>query len=179
MKRNLIFKTVLFAFAVSVVLTLAGMTSAATSKTEKKLGTDITAINKMGSEDKGGAVVMQRLEKEFNVTDTQITSLRDQKLGYGEISTVFALAQKMGGITDANISKIMTLRQGPPVMGWGEIAKKLDLKLGSVVSSVHKVESSSERMIAQEEKTDHGGMDRTDRMDRMDRTDRPTGGHLR
>ena len=54
--------------------------------------------------------IVQRIENQFNVTDAQIASLRKQKLGYGEITIVFALAEKLpGGITKANISKIMAM----------------------------------------------------------------------
>ncbi len=159
---NIISKVSLFAFAIGVIISLTGISTAIAAespkveKVEKKLDTDITAINKMGSREEGRTAVVERLEKEFKVTDAQITSLRDQKLGYGEISTVFALAQKMGGINDTNLSKIMALRQGTPVMGWGEVAGKLGLKLGPVVSSVHKVETSSHREIAKMERTEHG-----------------------
>ncbi len=159
---NIVSQVSIFAFAIGVIISLTGISTAIAvetpkaEKVEKKLDTDITAINKMGSGDEGRTAVIGRLEKEFKVTDAQITTLRDQKLGYGEISTVFALAQKMGGINDTNISKIMALRQGTPVMGWGEVAGKLGLKLGPIVSSVHKVETSSNREIARTERAEHG-----------------------
>lgn len=76
----------------------------------------------------------EKLKTEYKVDEARIESLRAKSLGYGEIKNVLAIAEKMpGGISDANVDKIMALRQGPPVMGWGEIAKKQGVTLGSVV----------------------------------------------
>ncbi len=124
------------------VLSLAVMSAAWAAETteEKTLDKESTEISKTAGKAQGATVVTARLEKEFGVTADQIQALRDKKLGYGEIAIVFSLAQKLpGGITDANVSEIMTLRQGPPTMGWGAIAKKLDLKLGPTVSQVKNV----------------------------------------
>lgn len=162
----------------ALVLTLAMLSAAwaAETKEEKNLQKESTAINAAAGTTKGAAVVTQRLEKEFNVTGTQVQSLRDQKLGYGEIAIVFSLAQKMtGGITNANIQSVMTLREGPPTMGWGEVAKKLGTKLGPTISQVRNVNRNTEREMKHEamngkghmeryneqheEMTGHGGMD--------------------
>ena len=75
--------------------------------------------------------------------DARVQGLRDQKLGYGEIGIVLSLASQLpGGIDDANVQKIMTLRQGPPVQGWGKIAKDLGLNLGKAVSQVKRTEAA-------------------------------------
>lgn len=111
--------------------------------------------------------VVQRIESEFKVTDAQINDLRTkQKLGYGEISIVFAMAEKLpGGITDANVDRIMAMRNGPPKMGWGEISQKLGLgKLGPIISSVERVrkeerqEMKKEEKMEMKEKMEKGGM---------------------
>jgi len=47
-------------------------------------------------ENKGEAKVEGRLEKQFNVSDAQIDSLRKQKLGYGEIRKVFSVYSAYG-----------------------------------------------------------------------------------
>ncbi len=143
----------------ALVLTLSMLSAAwaAETREEKNLQKESTEINTTAGTEKGATVVTQRLEKEFGVTDTQIQALRDQKLGYGEIAIVFSLAQKMdGGITDANIQSIMTLREGPPTMGWGQIANKLGTKLGPTVSQVKSVNRDTER----EMKGDKGQMER-------------------
>ncbi len=132
----------------TLVLTLAMLSAAwaAETKEEKNLQKESTEISATASTPKGETVVTQKLEKEFKVTGAQVQALRDQKLGYGEIAIVFSLAQKMpGGITDANIQSVMTLRTGPPVMGWGEIAKKLGTKLGPTISQVKSVNKDTER----------------------------------
>ncbi len=142
-----------------------GAAWAAETTEEKTLNKESAEISKTAGKTEGATVVTGRLEKEFNVTADQIKSLRDKKLGYGEIAIVFSLAQKLpGGITDANISQIMTLRQGTPTMGWGAIAKKLDLKLGPTVSQVKNVNKETEREMGREkggkEAMGDRGMDR-------------------
>lgn len=143
-----------------LVLAMTGAAWAAETKDEKSLNTEATEIDTTAKNAQGEKIVVGRLEKEFNVTDTQIQGLRDKKLGYGEISIVLSLSQTMpGGITDANIQQIMTLRQGPPIMGWGEIAKKLGTKLGTTVSQVKKVNKDTGREMKSEAKGEKGKMD--------------------
>ncbi len=152
-----------FAFLVS----FAGLTAAwaATPKELKKLNSEAADIDKIGNKPGGGAVVTGRLENEFSVTDVQITTLQDKKLGYGEIAIVFSLAQKMGGINDTNIDKLLSMRQGPPVMGWGELSKKLGFNLGTVVSDVKKVDAGSHRELTKlDAKNEQGGTKRAERM---------------
>ena len=142
------------------VLSISVMSAAwaAETKEEKTLDKESAEISKTAGKAQGATVVTARLEKEFNVTEAQIQALRDKKLGYGEIAIVFSLAQKKyGSITDATISNIMTLRQGPPTMGWGEVAKKLDLKLGPTVSQVKDVNHETNREMGREAKAGKGG----------------------
>ncbi len=156
MKRNLY-----LIVAGMLVLALSMLSTAwAETKDEKKLNTQATDIDKTADTTEGSSVVVARLEKQFKVTSTQIDSLRDKRLGYGEIAIVFSLAGKLpGGITDDNISKILGMRTGPPVMGWGEIANKLGFKLGPVVSSVMKVNRETQSDIKGEraERMEHEG----------------------
>ncbi len=143
--------------ASALVFLTAGVSAiSAYTVDEKKLDAEVAALDKDAGAPRGETIVTERLEKEFNVTEAQITSLRDKKFGFGEIAIVFALASKLsGGITDDNISKIMAMRQGPPVQGWGEIAKTSGIKLGAVVSDVKKVERSSRSEIGREERAEH------------------------
>lgn len=160
---------------------IAGITTAAwaeTTKEDTRIEKDASDIDKDGSKADGTKVVVQRLEDQFNVNESTITGLRDKKLGYGEIAIVLAMADKLGGINDANIDKIMAMRQGPPKEGWGEIALKLGFKLGPVISSVEKVRSEAhkdiekaEREKGKEEK--HEKVEKTDRPERVEKTDRP------
>lgn len=110
------------------------------SKEEIKLETSAGALDKSAAMPEGQLRVAEKIKTEYGVDDARILGLRAQKMGYGEISIALGLAQGLpGGITDENVQKIMALRQGPPVMGWGKIAKDLGLKLGNVQSKVHKM----------------------------------------
>jgi cell division protein FtsL len=126
-----------------IIVLLMCITSVAwaqTSKNEAILNKSAALLDKEASRPGGEKVVAQKLEKEFNVDAARIDSLRDSKLGYGETAIVLSMAKKLpGGITDANVNRIVSMRQGPPVQGWGKTSKKLGFKLGPVISSVKKM----------------------------------------
>ncbi len=155
-------KTLYMIVSVSVLLlTMLSAVWAAESKEEQNLQKEAAAINTTAANAQGEKVVTQRLEKNFNVTEMQIQGLRDKKQGYGEIAIVLSLCQKMpGGATDANIQKVMTMRQGPPTMGWGEVAKKLGTKLGPAVSQVRNVHRAANREMRSEAKGDKEHMEK-------------------
>ena len=70
-------------------------------------------INEAADTEDGQHKIRENLKNEFNVDDQTIQNLRDKKMGYGEISTTLALAERMeGGINDANIKPIVDLRSG-------------------------------------------------------------------
>lgn len=141
-----------------LMVVMVGVVWALETTEEKNLSKEATEINKTAGSSQGQDVVVGRIEKEFSVTDTQIQDLRNQKMGYGEISIVFSLASKMpGGITDANIQEVMTMRQGPPRMGWGEIAKKLGTTLGPTVSQVKNIHSETHQEMMREQHQDSHG----------------------
>lgn len=145
----------------TLVLSLAMLSAAwaAETKEEKSLGKGAAEINKTADTEKGEKAVVQKLETEFKVTDAQIQALRDKKLGFGEIAIVFSLAQKLpGGITDANVSQVMSLRDTTPPTGWGEVAKKLGVKLGPTVSQVMSVGKSAAGEIKGKEKGEKESM---------------------
>lgn len=76
----------------------------------------------------------EKLKADYKVDDARIDGLRERKFVDSEIEKVLAIADKMpGGITDENVDAVVALRQGPPVMGWGQIAKKQGFTLGSVL----------------------------------------------
>ncbi len=140
-------------------LTMLSAAGAAT-KEEKTLNKEATEIDTTTNTAGGKNAVVLKLEKEFNVPESRITSLRDKKLGYGEITIVLSLCNTMpGGITDANVNEVMAMRAGPPVMGWGEIANKLGTKLGPVVSHVESVNKETMHEGRMHERTgNHEGM---------------------
>lgn len=113
---------------------------------EKKLDTITAELDKDAGQPEGERRVADKLMSEFTVDDARVQGLRDQKLGYGKISIALSLAQGLpGGITDANVQKVMALRQGPPVMGWGRVSKELGLKLGPVISRNKKLAAEARR----------------------------------
>ncbi len=158
------------------------------SNDEKRLAAEVSSVDKDAEKPGGEKAVVKRLEKEFKVDEARINSIRMKKLGYGEVAIVLALASKLpGGINDANANRLVGMRQGPPVMGWGEIAKKLGLKLGPVISGVRKVrveggeagkgEKKEKKEEKQEKKKEEKGekSGHPEKMERMERNERPDG----
>lgn len=108
------------------------------SKEEVKLEASAGELDKKYSE--GQVRVAQMIKSQFGVDGARILGLRSMNMGYGEIAIALGLAEEMrGGITDENLEKIMTLRRGPPVKGWGRVAGELGLKLGPVLGKVRKI----------------------------------------
>ncbi|MBI4057258.1 MAG: hypothetical protein HY399_06900 [Elusimicrobia bacterium] len=82
---------------------------------------------------------MAALAKKYNVPETDVQTLRDKKMGWGEIGHALAIAQKSG----KPLSEITALRDSG--MGWGEIAKKYGFKLGEIVRKAKKIERDGMR----------------------------------
>lgn len=130
-----------------LLIALAGTGWATESSEEKELHKEATEIDRSGKGD-GAGVVSGKIEKEFSVSSSQVKTLRDRKMGFGEITIALSLARTMpGGVTDDNIQKVMAMRQGPPVMGWGAIAKQIGTKLGPVVSNARSVSKESREAL--------------------------------
>lgn len=111
---------------------------------EKKLEAAAGELDKNHSE--GQQRVADALKARFGVSDGLIMGLRFKKLGYGEIAIALSLAQDLHSvIKDEDLHRIVVLRQGPPVMGWGEIARNLGLKLGPAISRVQKLSAEVRR----------------------------------
>ncbi|MDA8100804.1 MAG: hypothetical protein M0042_14400 [Nitrospiraceae bacterium] len=137
----------LLGFMLTTVLLQAGLrdSCAGQTKDEKNLEREAARLEKFVQAG-GEQAVLARFRKDFGASDGQVASLRQRGLGFGEIAVVLALVQKQpGGVTDASIEKVLALRLGPPPSGWGEVAKKLNLKLGAAVSQVKKITNESHR----------------------------------
>ena len=144
---------------------------------EKKVEKAAMEVDGDAGKPEGGGLVVDKLKTEFGVDEARIQGLRDQKLGYGGVSIVLSLAQTMpGGITDGNVQKIMALRQGPPVMGWGKIAKELGLKLGPVISKVKKISAEARKQAARIKKGEKGKMEKHERHEKPEKMGRPEKG---
>ncbi len=135
-----------------MILLISGAAQAELSKAEKNLGREAKRLTETASKPVGEKAVLKKIEVEFKVSDAQVQALRDRMLGYGEVAIVLSLAQKMpGGVAEVNVQKVLSLRQGPPVAGWGQVARQLGTKLGATVSQLKKMNNASNRAI----KKDH------------------------
>lgn len=164
-------------FLIFMVILIAGINTAAwadTSKEEARIEKDASALDKDTNKPEGEKMVVQRLEKEFNVDSARINGLRGQKLGYGEIAIVLAMAERLpGGITDATVNKIMSMRQGPPVEGWGKIAMKLGFKLGPVISKVERVKAEVHKDMEKVHRDKVERKERHEKIEKIERHERP------
>ena len=148
MKRSLLI------LIVGVIAALAGTGSAwaELSKAEKNLERESRRLNDTAAKPDGEKAVLKEIEAEFKVSNAQVQALRDRKLGYGEIAIVLSLTKNIpGGITEENLQRVLSMRQGPPVAGWGQVAQQLGAKLGTTVSQIKKMNNDSNREI----KKDH------------------------
>lgn len=150
------------ALGILCVLSLlsVGAAAADVSKDERNLEREAKRLNDTAAKPDGEKAVVKRLTAEFTATDQQVQDLRGRNLGYGEAAIVLSLAQALpGGVTDANVQKVLALRQGPPVMGWGQVARQLGTKLGKTVSQVRKAANNANREI----KKDHAQMGKAEK----------------
>ena len=83
----------------------------------------------------GTKIVAAHLKRQFQINDDVIYSLREKKIGYGDINIVLALAEKMpGGINDENISEIVDMRRGKTGGApWERIAGYLGVEIKPVI----------------------------------------------
>ncbi len=171
------------------VLTLGTVAGIAWADDEQTLDQKATAINKASTSPKLDEARAQALAKQFNVPESQVTDLRNKKMGWGEITISLAMAQHLATTsktpltTDQALTKIEQLRSEK--MGWGKIAKDLGFKLGPVVSTVDRGERAihtADREAREEraEKVEHAEkaqrpekMERLERMERPERVERP------
>ena len=140
------------------------------SREERDLNASVAELDKGAAKPEGTQRVTDRIKAEYNVDDARVQSLRDKNMGYGEISIALGLAQGLpGGITDENVQKIMALRQGPPVIGWGKIAKDLGLKLGPAISRVKKMSAE----MRKHERSDKFNKEKKEKREKMEKPERP------
>lgn len=144
----------------------------ASTDVEVTIEQEVIEINEEASAPDGEAVVIDKIEKEFNVDESVITGLRGQKLGYGEISIALSLAERLpGGITAENIDRIISMRQGPPVEGWGNIARSLDLSLKPAAGHLEKVSSEAKKELVRHDKATK--LEKAGKPERVEKTQRP------
>jgi hypothetical protein len=177
MKTMHMIAMVLFAFVASVTW---GQTTTPTTGTtttdDQKLNQTITTTEEEVKLD-GAEKVRQKLADRYEVPVEDIEALRAKKYGYGEINLIYALAKNMeGGVTAENIQKITDLRSGDQKMGWGQVAKKLDLNVGKALKDSKRTTSTTEGGTTTEgtstSTTEHGN--RPDKAGKAEKPEHPS-----
>ena len=130
----------------SLLFLIPQFAAAAPSKDERNLDKEIAGLDRTIADMHAEQAVIDRIQKDFKVSAEQVQTLHMQGLRYGEIITVLSLARRMpGGIGDANIERVRSLRTGPPQLGWSQVAAQVKGKLGAAVSQVRKTENEVRR----------------------------------
>ena len=196
MKRFL--SALLFASAVAFVPNIAAFAADAPAQIEvvdvEEVTDEMDDINDDASTAAGEAAVVGKIVNEFGVDETLVQDLRAQKLGYGEITLALSLAERLpGGITDENLDKVLDLRQGPPVQGWGNVAKSLELSLKPSKAKLEKVgeaavkkgddakkegvkQEKTEKVEKAEKTQKHERIEKMERVEKPERPERPERG---
>lgn len=130
------------------VMTAGIATAAAATKDENKLKAGITMLNSDAKLPQAEKVIKKQLTDNFNVKSEKLSSLKSRGMGYGEIAAVLTFADKMpGGVTDANINQVLTMRQSKP--GWDQLAKGLNVDVSDVANSLSSFEDDIHSGIKQ------------------------------
>lgn len=137
---------------------------------------DVDSIDDTASTPDGQTTVVDKIEKEFGVDEATIQDLRAQKFGYGEITIALSLAERLpGGLTPENIDKVVSMRQGPPVAGWGNIARDLGLKINPAAERLDRIDDETakpERAVkVKHEGTE--GLEKAQKPERVEKAQRP------
>ena len=134
---------------------------------ERHNGSEVNAVEGFLLSDARLADSVRRvLDWPWPIGGNDIESLRDKKLGYGEISILYGLSKETG----RSVNELLELRQEEK-MGWGQIAHRFGVK----VSDAHKradsildfagMEKEKGRLQEHLDKDDHehGRPDKVDR----------------
>ena len=154
MKKNIAGAISILAVAVCMtgILALSGE-AATTRKTTPDLATLQICIA-MLNEDAGlpvtaDLVVKKRLSDKYDLTLGKIDSLLGPNMQYGDLAAVLEFAKKMsGGVTDANINKIINMRKSGT--GWDQIAGNLNLDLSDIARSLSRFEQGTHSRMKKE-----------------------------
>jgi len=143
---------------------------------EVSIGEEAVVIDEEASLPDGEGAVVDRIKDEFGVEEGLISDLRAQKLGYGEISIALSLAERLpGGLTDENIDRVLSMRQGPPVEGWGNIARELGLKLNPSAAPLERIsdETAVKDAKALAERPEKTKAERAGKPERVEKAQKP------
>ncbi len=153
--------TVSFVAAAALLVVMTGMASAASSTSSSssmpsmsssqdtgKLNAAITMLNSYKNIPQGDQLISKQLSDNFKISSDKVSSLLSSNMQYGDVAALLAFADKMpGGVTDANINKIKTMKSSAG--GWDQIAKNLNVKLSDINSKLDSFEDSAHKNIKQ------------------------------
>ena len=107
---------------------------------EMRLGSDVAYLNNLGRTESGQRSLSQSLESRFSPKPGQIEELRRQRMGYGDISVVFATASRLrGGISRHNIERIVSMWKSFHSGSWEKIIRSLGVRVERVVLQIESV----------------------------------------
>lgn len=125
--------------------------------------------------------VTEALAKQFKVSESTITDLRNRKMGYGEIGIALALSQELQkqnkSLTQQQALDTIMARRQTGGQGWGAIAHSLGLKLGRVVSEVHSADRRVERLAKVEKRDRDERHAKGEKAEKAEKPDRFEKGH--
>lgn len=106
---------------------------------QRKLDNDARAA---AATAEGRRRVAETIAKEMKATDKLVMTLRDRKLGYGEITVALALSQQLMKREKLTHQQALDRVLGPRKdgHGWAAIARDLNLDLDDAVGDVRKVD---------------------------------------
>jgi hypothetical protein len=123
-------------------LLLSAVTLWAGAGYDKRLSRDVAYLNSLGGRPTGAKNLERSMASAFRTDVKKINELRREKLGTGDIAAVFAVASRLGGgLTDANVKRIVKLWKEEGVDNWAAVARSLGVRLRSVVLKVESVGS--------------------------------------
>jgi hypothetical protein len=109
----------------------------------------------------------QQLESLVKTLRTGSPSLGTKGLGFGEVSILLGLATR----TEQSPDAILQLRQSG--MGWGQIARHFNTKLGPIISSVKATERGVDRVARAEKAERAEKMEKAKKPEKPERPERP------
>ncbi len=113
---------------------------------EMRLGSDVAYLNSVGRSADGERSLSQSIQSRFRAEPGQIADLRKQRLGYGDISVVLSLASRLrGGISRANIERIVSMWKSPRAGNWGKVARSLGVRVERVVLQIESLKARPAR----------------------------------
>jgi hypothetical protein len=162
---------------IGLLLLITGLPVWAQTGDDATIEATAKAIDKETA-NKGQALRMEALSRQFRLTPEEIQDMRAKKQGWGEVTIQLAMAQQLSQSNPTTyptiqsaLTKIESLRADK--MGYGKIAKDLGFKLGPVVSDAKHVRNELAQELRAERAQKADKVEKTERAERAERPARP------